>query len=107
MRTPRLLTVATSADSAFGLQERISTVVELVSPSTAPASAVHAALSRDAARHAGSINPKSLVPSTLPRAVWALPVLALGSGLLWSFPMPPRAPDVPTVAAASAPAPVT
>lgn len=78
LRTPGLLELARRADRDFGLQERVSTALELA---RAPASAgaegeMAAALLADAARHAPAIEPQRLVPLRFPRVGWWLVGLA-------------------------------
>lgn len=82
LRTPSLLELARRADRSFGLQERVSTALELArAPSfTGAEGEMAVALLADAARHAPAIEPQRLVPLRFPRVGWWL--VGLASGLV-------------------------
>jgi len=100
IRTPTLLSLAKAADERFGLQERLSTALELTAARSGPQSAVRAALFTDVAREARALDPKVLVPVTIPKLGWTMPFLAGGAILLGFLPTPP----MPPVAAGAQPA---
>jgi hypothetical protein len=82
-RAPGVLELARAADRRFGLNERVSTAIEL-SSSVVPGGAhdeLVAAQLADAARHARRIEPRTLVPIPFPRSAWAfLAVVVLLAG---------------------------
>jgi len=76
--------LARKVDRALGLQERLSTALE-VDASSRPQAAldpIRAALLTDAERHAAAIDPRQIVRLDLPRAVWAVPGLIAMAALL-------------------------
>lgn len=85
---PDLPALARAADRAFGLQERLSTALEVAAilrPDAAP-DPVRAALLVDAERRTGAVDPRKLVRLTLPRIVWAVPALLVAAILLQVVP---------------------
>jgi hypothetical protein len=85
---PDATTLARAAEHRFGLEERLSTALE-VADDTQPHSArdpVRAALLADAERHAAAIDPRQVVRVQLPRSGWAIPVLVVGAVLLQLVP---------------------
>jgi len=86
--TPDLPALARAADRTFALQERLSTALEVAADlrSDSASDPVRAALLVDAERRAGAIDPRALVRLTLPRAMWAVPVLVATTILLQVVP---------------------
>ena len=85
---PDVTTLARAAERRFGLQERLSTALE-VEADTQPHAArdpVRAALLADAERHAAAIDPRQIVRVQLPRSGWAIPVLVVATVLLQLVP---------------------
>lgn len=79
LRPLTLLETARWVDERERLQERLSTALEVAS---APRGEWRELVVGDAARHAGQLNVRRMLPYHLPPASrWALVVLALGSGL--------------------------
>jgi hypothetical protein len=89
-RAPSDAALARAADRTFELKECLSTALE-VAPGVRPAAAdpVRGALLAQAERHAGTIDPRSLIAVRLPRAAWALPVL-IGAAVFFQI-VPPGA----------------
>ena len=82
-RKPSLAQVARWIDGRQKLQERLSTAWEVaVEKNTQSAESWGQLVVADAAGHARNLDPRRLLPLTLPRVTrWALVVLALGAGL--------------------------
>ncbi|MEP6662038.1 MAG: hypothetical protein ABJC04_00110 [Verrucomicrobiota bacterium] len=79
-RSPSLMETARSIDQKQKLQERLSTALE-VHETRAPDDWKELVLG-DAARHAGSLDPRRLFPAHLPAASkWTLLILAVTAGL--------------------------
>jgi hypothetical protein len=88
LRTPDPAVLARIADRVLGLQERLSTALEVdqsVPPDTA-LGPVPSALLADAERHAAIIDPRQIVGLHLPRAVWAVPGLVAAAVLIQLVP---------------------
>jgi hypothetical protein len=73
--TPDVATLARKADRAFGLQERLSTALEVAADERSEMGPVRAALLTDAERQAAAIDPRQIVRLDLPRAIWIAPAL--------------------------------
>ncbi len=79
-RKPDLQETARWLDGRQHLQERLSTALEVAQEPDA--GRWRDLVVADAARHAGSLDPRQLLPFRLPQATrWALVALALGAGL--------------------------
>jgi len=79
-RKPALADVARWVDGRQGLQERLSTALEVAGKEGS--GSWRELVVGDAAEHAKAIDPRRLIPFNLPRATrWALVALALGAGL--------------------------
>jgi predicted nucleic acid-binding Zn-ribbon protein len=81
-RKPKLTEVARWVDEKQGLQERLSTALEVAADSEAKTGVWRDLVVTDAAAHAREIDARKLLPFHLPQAAkWALALLVLGAGL--------------------------
>jgi hypothetical protein len=92
MRAPSDAVLARAADRAFGLKECLSTAIEVAfgshpgTPDAVQRDPVRGALLAQTERHAGAIDPRSLIAVGLPRAAWAVPVLIAAAVLFQIVP---------------------
>ena len=95
LATPGPVAFARALDHRFGLQERLSTAIEVaarLTPDQRLQDPVHLALLADAETRADRIARRELEAFSLPRVAWAVPILTVGALLLQIVPPMARTP---------------
>ena len=93
LRHPDIGFMARAADRRFGMQDCLSTALEVEADPTRSHGVVVHALLQDAGSRSKSVDPQSLVPLRLHRHAVGVPILLAGAALFTFAPAPPLVQD--------------
>lgn len=93
LRHPDIGFMARAADRRFGMQDCLSTALEIESDPARSHGVVVQALLQDAGSRSKAVDPRSLVPLRLHRQAVGVPVLLAGAALFTFAPPPPLVQD--------------